>query len=92
LFSKGKNKNIYKQTKMQTIIEELSAPVIQMLAEQHARKILDYHLGKYELEEGETVDAEWSLEDMQLVAKRIVIGGNATQEPIVSTYDEIYEE
>ena len=77
---------------MQIIIEELSAPVIQELATKHAKKIIDHHLGKYELEEGETIDTEWSIEDIKLFAKRIVIGGNATPEPIVSTYDEIYEE
>ena len=40
---------------MTTIImlDELCAPVIQVLAMQYATRILDYHLGNYELEEGE---------------------------------------
>jgi hypothetical protein len=94
LFSENKNKQNTKlkmQTIMQTIIEELCAPVIQELANQYANRIIDHHLGEYVLEEGEIIDEEWSLEDMQLVAKRIVMGGIAnTKEPIVTTYDEVY--
>jgi len=74
------------------MIEELCASVIQELASQYAKRIIDYHLGKYDLEEGEFIDDEWSLEEMQLIAKRIVMGGNVakTKEPIVTTYDEVY--
>lgn len=79
------------QTIMQTIMEELCAPVIQELASQYAKKIIDHHLGEYDLEEGEIIDEEWSLEEMRLIAKRIVMGGNANaKEPIVTTYDEVY--
>ncbi len=73
------------------MIEELCGPVIQELASQYAKRIIDHHLGEYVLEEGEIIDDEWSLEEMQLIAKRIVMGGNArTKEPIVTTYDEVY--
>ena len=86
LFSENKNKQNTK-LKMQIMIEE----VIQELASQYAKRIIDHHLGKYDLEEGEVIDEEWSLEDMRLIAKRIVMRGimNA-KEPIVTTYDEVY--
>lgn len=73
---------------MQIIIEE----VIQELASQYAKRIIDCHLGKYDLEEGEIIDEEWSLEEMQLIAKRIVMNrSNAnTKKPIVTTYEEVY--
>jgi hypothetical protein len=90
LFSENKNKQNTK-LKMQIMIEELCASVIQELASQYAKRIIDHHLGEYVLEEGEIIDDEWSLEEMQLIAKRIVMGGNArTKEPIVTTYDEVY--
>ena len=77
---------------MQTIIEELCAPVIQELASQYAKKIIDHHLGEYDLEEGEIIEEEWSLEEMQAIAKRIVMNSNIAnaKEPIVTTYDEVY--
>ena len=76
---------------MQTIMEELCAPVIQELASQYAKKIIDHHLGEYVLEEGEIIDEEWSLEEMQAIAKMIVMRGSANaKEPIVTTYDEVY--
>ena len=76
---------------MQIMIEELCAPVIQELASQYAKKIIDHHLGKYDLEEGEVIDEEWSLEEMRLIAKRIVMRGSANaKEPIVTTYEEVY--
>ena len=73
---------------MQTMIKE----VIQELASQYAKKIIDCHLGKYDLEEGEIIDEEWSLEEMQLIAKRIVMNrSNANaKKPIVTTYEEVY--
>jgi hypothetical protein len=45
---------------MTTIImlDELCAPVIQVLAMQYATRILDCHLGNYELEEGEIIGEE----------------------------------
>lgn len=66
--------------------------VIQELASQYAKKIIDCHLGKYDLEEGEIIDEEWSLEEMQLIAKRIVMNrSNANaKKPIVTTYEEVY--
>ena len=72
---------------MQIIIEE----VIQELASQYAKRIIDCHLGKYDLEEGEVIDEEWSLEEMRAIAKRIVMRGivNA-KKPIVTTYEEVY--
>jgi oligoribonuclease NrnB/cAMP/cGMP phosphodiesterase (DHH superfamily) len=65
--------------------------VIQELASQYAKRIIDHHLGEYDLEEGEIIDEEWSLEDMRAIAKRIVMRYivNA-KEPIVTTYDEVY--
>ena len=74
------------------MIEELCGPVIQELASQYAKKIIDCHLGKYDLEEGEIIDEEWSLEEMQLIAKRIVMNrSNANaKKPIVTTYEEVY--
>ena len=65
--------------------------VIQELASQYAKRIIDHHLGEYDLEEGEIINVEWSLEDMRAIAKRIVMRGimNA-KEPIMTTYDEVY--
>ena len=73
-------------------MEELCAPVIQELASQYAKKIIDHHLGEYDFEEGEIIDEEWSLEEMQAIAKRIVMNSNIAnaKEPIVTTYDEVY--
>ena len=87
LFSENKNKQNTK-LKMQIMIEE----VIQELASQYAKRIIDHHLGEYDLEEGEIINVEWSLEDMRAIAKRIVMRGNIanTKEPIVTTYDEVY--
>jgi len=72
------------------IIAELSAPIIQDLATQHTKKMLDCYLGKYDLEEGETVDEDFSLEEMSNIAKRIILC-ESVKEPIVVTYDEVYE-
>ena len=65
--------------------------VIQELASQYAKRIIDCYLEKYDLEEGEIINVEWSLEDMRAIAKRIVMRGimNA-KEPIMTTYDEVY--
>ena len=66
--------------------------VIQELASQYAKRIIDHHLGEYGLEEGEVIDDEWSLEDMRAIAKRIVMNrSNANaKKPIVTTYEEVY--
>ena len=66
--------------------------VIQELASQYAKKIIDCHLGKYDLEEGEIIDEEWSLEEMRAIAKMIVMNrSNANaKKPIVTTYEEVY--
>lgn len=74
------------------MLTELTTPVIQDLAIQHAKKLLDYHLGKYELEEGEIVNEDFDLEIMRKIAIRIIMYDNSTiKPPVVTTYDEIYE-
>ena len=76
----------------QVMLAELSAPVIQVLANQHAQKLLDYHLGNYILEEGEVIEEEFDLTAMQSIATRIVLCDNTQKQPIVVTYDEVYIE
>ena len=58
------------------MLDELCAPVIQVLAMQYATRILDYHLGNYELEEGEIIDYEVTLDELRAIAERIVLGAD----------------
>ena len=62
------------------MLDELCAPVIQVLAMQYATRILDYHLGNYELEEGEIIDYDITLDDLRMIAERIVLGNKVCEE------------
>lgn len=61
---------------MTTMLAELCVPVIELLRQQHVGRILDYHMGIYELEEGEIIDYEVTLDDLRMIAERIVLGAD----------------
>ena len=61
-------------TTMTTMLAELCVPVIELLRQQHVGRILDYHMGIYELEEGEIIDYDITLDDLRMIAERIVLG------------------
>ena len=61
-------------TTVTTMLAELCVPVIELLRQQHVGRILDYHMGIYELEEGEIIDYDITLDDLRMIAERIVLG------------------
>ena len=61
---------------MTTMLAELCVPVIELLRQQHVGRILDYHMGIYELEEGEIIDYDITLDDLRMIAERIVLGAD----------------
>ena len=61
---------------MTTMLAELCVPVIELLRQQHVGRILDYHMGIYELEEGEIIDYDVTLDDLRMIAERIVLGAD----------------
>ena len=61
-------------TTMTTMLAELCAPVIEILTQQYVGRMLDYHMGIYELEEGEIIDYTVTLDDLRMIAERIVLG------------------
>ena len=63
-------------TTMTTMLAELCVPVIELLRQQHVGRILDYHMGIYELEEGEIIDYDVTLDDLRMIAERIVLGAD----------------
>ncbi len=63
-------------TTMTTMLAELCVPVIELLRQQHVGRILDYHMGIYELEEGEIIDYDITLDDLRMIAERIVLGAD----------------
>ena len=71
------------------MLDELCAPVIQVLAMQYATRILDYHLGNYELEEGEIIDYEVTLDEFRAIAERIVLSKDVAEDtPFLHIYLE----
>ena len=58
---------------MTTMLAELCVPVIELLRQQYVGRILDYHMGIYELEEGEIIDYDITLDDLRMIAERIVL-------------------
>lgn len=52
--------------------EQTVEQIKQGLIEDNVRRLLDYHLGKYELEEGEILE-HWDLDDLNRIAKHIAI-------------------
>ena len=67
-------------TTMTTMLAELCVPVIELLRQQHVGRILDYHMGIYELEEGEIIDYDITLDDLRMIAERIVLGNKVCEE------------
>ena len=65
---------------MTTMLAELCVPVIELLRQQHVGRILDYHMGIYELEEGEIIDYDITLDDLRMIAERIVLGNKVCEE------------
>ena len=63
-------------TTVTTMLAELCVPVIELLRQQHVGRILDYHMGIYELEEGEIIDYDITLDDLRMIAERIVLGAD----------------
>lgn len=63
-------------TTMTTMLAELCVPVIELLRQQHVGRILDYHMGIYELEEGEIINYDITLDDLRMIAERIVLGAD----------------
>ena len=63
-------------TTMTTMLTELCAPVIEILTQQYVGRMLDYHMGIYELEEGEIIDYTVTLDDLRMIAERIVLGND----------------
>ena len=61
---------------MTTMLAELCVPVIELLRQQHVGRILDYHMGIYELEEGEIINYDITLDDLRMIAERIVLGAD----------------
>ena len=65
------------------------APVIEMLAQQYVGRILDYHLGNYELEEGEIIDYEVTLDELRAIAERILLREEDEEEEEENPYTHI---
>ena len=65
---------------MTTMLAELCVPVIELLRQQHVGRILDYHMGIYELEEGEIIDYDVTLDDLRMIAERIVLAADVHKE------------
>jgi hypothetical protein len=53
--------------------EEILATIKAQIVEQSVNRLIQYHLGQYELEEGEIIDVEWSAEDLQATAEIIML-------------------
>ena len=47
------------------MLAELTDQIKQELSARIATRILQHHLGMYELEEGEIIEYEWSIEEIQ---------------------------
>lgn len=52
----------------QQIVEQIKNELIEI----NVKRLLDYHLGNYELEEGEILE-HWDLDDLTRIAKHIAI-------------------
>ena len=55
------------------MIDEMCAPVMEMLAMRFAARVIDYYMGNYELEEGEVIDHVWTQDDLRHLAESIVM-------------------
>jgi hypothetical protein len=55
------------------MLDEMCAPVMEMLAMRFAARVIDYHMDNYELEEGEIIDHEWTQDDLRRLAESIVL-------------------
>ena len=62
------------------MLDEMCAPVIEMLAMRFTARIIDYYMGNYELEEGEIIDHVWTQNEMRHLAESIVLSDNLETE------------
>ncbi len=62
------------------MLDELCAPVMEMLAMRFAARVIDYYMGNYELEEGEIVDFELTQGELRGLAERIILSDNSSNE------------
>ena len=79
-------------TTVTTMLAELCVPVIELLRQQHVGRILDYHMGIYELEEGEIIDYDVTLDDLRMIAERIVLGADVHKEEEEEEEDDIFSD
>ena len=62
------------------MLDEMCAPVMEMLAMRFAARVIDYHMDNYELEEGEVIDHEWTQDELRGVAESIVLSDESSIE------------
>lgn len=55
------------------MLDEMCAPVMEMLAMRFAARVIDYYMGNYELEEGEVIDHVWTQDELRHLAESIVL-------------------
>jgi hypothetical protein len=55
------------------MLDEMCAPVMEMLAMRFAARVIDYYMGNYELEEGEVIDHVWTQDELRHLAESIVM-------------------
>jgi hypothetical protein len=77
---------------MTTMLTELCAPVIEILTQQYVGRMLDYHMGIYELEEGEIIDYTVTLDDLRMIAERIVLGNDFHKAEEEEDEEDVFEE
>jgi hypothetical protein len=74
------------------MLDELCAPVMEMLAMRFAARVIDYYMGNYELEEGEIVDCELTQDELRGLAERIILSDNSSNElPVVDSMQTYYD-
>lgn len=55
------------------MLDEMCAPVMEMLAMRFAARVIDYYMGNYDLEEGEVIDHVWTQDELRHLAESIVL-------------------
>ena len=62
------------------MLDEMCAPVMEMLAMRFAARVIDYYMDNYELEEGEIIDHVWTQNEIRCLAESIVLSDNLETE------------
>lgn len=62
------------------MLDEMCAPVMEMLAMRFAARVIDYYMGNYDLEEGEVIDHVWTQDDLRHLAESIVLSDKSSNE------------